>query len=74
MTSLLWECNLLLMNASTDLTCPECHSHLTVVEDGQTEHKVFLKETYRVHTFVINRPFVSCDGCEWIFTAPKERP
>jgi rubredoxin len=52
---------------TTNLHCPQCSGHLTVVENGQTERQVFLKETWHVHTFIVARPFVACDACEWVF-------
>ncbi len=54
---------------ATDLKCPECNGHLTVVEEGQTEVQVWEPSIYHVVNYRINRPFVSCDCCEWVFDA-----
>ena len=52
---------------TNDLRCPACGGTLTLDEHGQTEQLVWLRETWREHAFIVNRPFAACDACEWVF-------
>ena len=56
-----------------NLRCPDCGGSLTLCEEGQVKSRVWLKELWGVATFVINRPFVSCDRCEWVFDGKEAR-